>query len=240
MLHFFIFYFLLIAVYVLDIFMDGHRIASDRLGIVSICCLLLAAKIEERENNIPRIADLQLMLGEQFLLSEFVALEGMILKFFEFQLMIPTAATFLEYFIEGIVDDSDYDRSNTNLYRFHSLMAMKRELADLALEFVELILSNVYMMQELPSKMAAACLAAARSTLEVGEVWPKHLLILTNYSLNEIGSQQLQLQLLRLNVMNATIAGQLKSSTSNTPDSGYISHGDVDLDETDVSGEEQD
>lgn len=213
--------------------MDKYQIPLDRLVFVSISSLLMAAKIEERDTSIPKLANL---IEEPFLLSDFIYIEGLILKCFEFQMMIPTAATFLEYFIEGIVDDRDYEASNKNLTRFHSLMAMKRELTDLALEFVDLILLNLYMVQDLPSKMAAACLAAARCTLEVGEVWPYHLLILTKYSLYEISSQKCQLQRLRFHVMNEIATAELISINSNTPDSGYMSSGD--LTETDSSAEE--
>lgn len=235
---YFVFLSLLVAIYLLDVFMDNHRIAYDRLATVSICCLLLAAKIEECDTGIPKLANLNSMVTYPCELSGLVALEGMMLKFYEFQMMIPTAATFLEYFIEGIADDCDYDASIENRTRFHSLMAMKRELTDLALEFVDLTLLNVYMMQELPSKMAAACLAAARCTLEVGEAWPYHLKIMTKYSLNEICSQKRQLQLLRFNVMNDMANSDPKNTDINTPDSGYMSHTDTNLDVTDISTEE--
>lgn len=235
MLHILIQNFLFLAIYVLDTFMDNHRIAADRLTIVSLGSVLLAAKIEERDNNIPKLAILSGSIDASFRLCDFLALEAIILKFFQFQLMIPTAATFLEYFIEGIVDDCDFEGSNTNSTRFHSLMAMKRKLTDLALEFVDLMLLNLHMMQELPSKMAAACVAAARCTLEIGEVWPYHLLIITKYSLSEISSHKRQLQLLRLNVMTNMATVQLQGTNSTTPDSGYLSRC---ADETESSAEE--
>lgn len=218
--------------------MDNHRIALDRLAMVSICSVLLAAKIEERDTNIPKLDNLSRMAEETFRLSEYNVLEGMILKFFEFQMIIPTAATFLEYFIEGIVDDCDFDVSNESHKRFHSLMAMKRELTDLALEFLDLILLNLYMVHEVPSKMAAACLAAARCTLAVGVIWPYHLMIITKYSLNEICAQMQHLQQLRLNVMSELATAELQSPTSTTSDSGYMSYGDLCADETDISSEE--
>lgn len=216
--------------------MDNHHIPTDSLVIVTICSVLLAAKIEEPDHNIPRLANLCATTNSSFLLSNFVVIEAHFLRFFDFQMMIPTAATFLEYFIEGIVDNCDYEASDKNRTRFNSLMAMKRELTDLALEFVDLILLNVYTMQELPSKMASACLAAARCTLDVGEVWPYHLQILTKYSFDKIGLQMRQLQILRFKVINEIAVAELQGIAIITPDSGYNSH--ISLDETDSSAEE--
>lgn len=39
--------------------MDNHSIALERLNIVSMVCLLLAAKVEEMESHLPKISEIR-------------------------------------------------------------------------------------------------------------------------------------------------------------------------------------
>jgi Cyclin, N-terminal domain len=90
--------------YFLDIFMDNHNIANDRLDLVAFVALLLAAKVEEKETKIPRMEDLNSIIDlsgpYSYPKSDFKALEKMMLKFFDFQVMVPSPATFCEYFVK--------------------------------------------------------------------------------------------------------------------------------------------
>uniref|UniRef100_A0A1A9UJJ1 Cyclin N-terminal domain-containing protein n=1 Tax=Glossina austeni TaxID=7395 RepID=A0A1A9UJJ1_GLOAU len=47
-----------LAVYLLDCFMDIHTIQVDRLNLIVLACLMIAAKIEEADMDMPRFADL--------------------------------------------------------------------------------------------------------------------------------------------------------------------------------------
>lgn len=92
-------------------FMDNHNIYPERLKLVALVCLLLAAKFEERECNVPKIADLNNVIKNQYPYNDFFSLELMILTFMDWNLTIPTAANFVEHYVGYVVQNSDYDEN---------------------------------------------------------------------------------------------------------------------------------
>lgn len=214
--------------------MDNHRITLERLALVALCSLWLSAKIEERESNVPKLNTLNKMIQNQYPLCDFKSLERLILHFFEFEMIIPTAATFCEYFIEGIVDEYDYALKE-NYVRFNSLAGMKRVVADLAFEYLDLMLSDCNMLQDVPSKMAAACLAAARYSINIGNVWNNHLLQLTKYQYEDIEFAMHRLVQVRLNYLD----NYLRNTLNDTPESGYVTGFDDQYDDEDDSLDEE-
>lgn len=206
------------AVYLLDVFMDNHTITTDRLALVSLSTLILAAKVEEHDSNVPKPRTLNTMIDQQYPPYDYIQLERMQFRFFEFQLIIPTAVTFIEYYIEGIADAQDYELAKLNQAGpFNGQLHMKREMAELAFEFVDLILADVRLVQETPSKVAAACLAAARQLCRFCFIWSSRLVQLTRYSLVQIDANMTKLLVLRAEFVDRHHQHQLLS------DSGYLS-----------------
>lgn len=199
--------------------MDNHTITTDRLALVSLSTLILAAKVEEHDSNIPKPRILNTMIDQQYPTFDYVQLERMQFRFFEFQLIIPTAVTFIEYFIEGIADAQDYElaQQNQQVGPFNSQLHMKRDMADLAFEFVDLILADVRLVQETPSKVAAACLAAARQLCRFCFIWSSRLAHLTRYSLIDIDANMTRLLTLRADFVDR--------HQQQLSDSGYLSSG---------------
>lgn len=208
-----------LAVYLLDVFMDNHTITTDRLALVSLSTLILAAKVEEHDSNIPKPRNLNTMIDQQYPPFDYIQLERLQFRFFEFQLIIPTAVTFIEYYIEGIADAQDFELAKKNQAGpFNSQLHMKRDMADLAFEFVDLILADVRLVQETPSKVAAACLAAARQLCRFCFIWSSRLAHLTRYSLMDIDTNMTRLLALRSDLIDRQ--HQLS-------DSGYLSSGNI-------------
>lgn len=215
--------------------MDNHRITVERLVLVTMCTLVLASKMEDRENQTPKLNDIGSLLNSQFYLNQWNELERLILQFFDFRLVIPTATTFFEYFIEVIVIESDVRPGAVSLSssRYCSFLALKRELISLALDYLDLTLANRYMMQETPSKISAACMAAARSSfLELSEIWPMRLADMTGWPMGEIDIWMHQLQAARESTANLLATNVLFQTptfrtvgTFETPESGYVSRG---------------
>lgn len=200
--------------------MDNHTITTDRLALVSLSTLILAAKVEEHDSNIPKPRNLNTMIDQHYPTFDYIQLERMQFRFFEFQLIIPTAVTFIEYYIEGISDDQDFELSKMNetpvVGPFNSQLHMKRDMADLAFEFVDLILADVRLVQETPSKVAAACLAAARHLCRFCFIWSSRLALLTRYTLADINANMTKLLALR---------AELVDRQQHLSDSGYLSSG---------------
>lgn len=102
------FYFNFLAIYLLDCFMDNYTIRADKLNLSAITCLIIAAKIEEADVDMPKFADLNKLLNEVYSLNEFKNVECKVLGTFNFDLIRPTAATFAEYFANSIITLQDY------------------------------------------------------------------------------------------------------------------------------------
>lgn len=174
--------------------MDAHRIAVERLSLVVLCCLVIASKLEDRDQDVPKYSELNFQLNNIYCLSDYQKLERMIIQSFGFKLIYPTAAVFVEYYIEASVSELDFQRNDHN-QRYNSWTHMKLVVADRVLEILDLSINDCEMVQMLPSKLAAACLAAGRWMCQLENVWTTELALLTNYLFKDI--EQLMLTLLK-------------------------------------------
>lgn len=138
----------------------------------------------------------------------------MILRFFDFDLILPTAATYIEIYIEAAILFTDLDRIKT---RFRmNLAELKTTFAERVLTLLDLSLTSVEMTGYIPSLLAAAVLAAARSSLRL-VTWPSTLQAITNHKYEEL--RLIVCELLKLH--GAPKKGEKKEKS--TPDSGYLS-----------------
>jgi Cyclin, N-terminal domain/Cyclin, C-terminal domain len=168
--------------------MDNHNIADDRLNLVAFTSLMVAAKVEEKESSIPKIAELNAAIeragSQHYLRNDFKALEKMMLRFLDFEVMVPTAATYCEYFVTVVVtnDDKRHFTQNDSLKEKFQYFRNLRECArNLFFDFLDLSLLDCNISQDVPSKVAAACIVAARRQLAIMPLWPVELCKITRY-----------------------------------------------------------
>ncbi|KAJ8984897.1 hypothetical protein NQ317_002737 [Molorchus minor] len=169
-----------LCVYLLDIFMDNHSIIPERVLIIANVCLLIAAKFEESNMTIPKIADLNAAINNRYTLKEYQDLELIVLKFFHWYIMFPTAAHYTHYYMQAIITNEEVkDREG-------GVRALVYNLHEAVTEYLDQIINNIHYMQCYPpSKLAAAILAASR--LEVGlSSWNEQLENLTDYKKEDI------------------------------------------------------
>lgn len=95
--------------------------------------------------------------------------------------------------MEASVSEMDFQKNDNNK-RYNSWEDMKYDVAGKILEILDLTVSDYEMVQMLPSKLAAACLAAGRKLTKI-EIWTSELALLTNYLFKDI--EQLMLALLK-------------------------------------------
>ena len=62
---------------------------------VALVSLLLACKVEEKANNVPKVPVLNAMVDNAFPVSDYTHLEVMILKYFDWKIALPTASAFV-------------------------------------------------------------------------------------------------------------------------------------------------
>ncbi|XP_023819498.1 cyclin-J isoform X2 [Oryzias latipes] len=158
-----------LAVYLLDLFMDRYDVTVQQLHMVSLACLLLASKFEEREDRVPKLetlnglgcmSSMNLVLTKQGLLH----MELLLLETFQWNLYLPTAAHYIEYFLSAAVHEGDLHDG----WPMTSVEKTKVYMLKYADYFLEVSLQ--------------ACVAASRLTLHLSPTWPPRLHRLSGYT----------------------------------------------------------
>ncbi|NWW53776.1 CCNJ protein, partial [Pedionomus torquatus] len=201
-----------LAVYLLDLFMDRYDISIQQLHVVALSCLLLASKFEEKEDSVPKLEQLNslgcmtnmnLVLTKQNLLH----MELLLLETFQWNLCLPTAAHFIDYYLSIAVHETDLHDGwpmvcleKTKLYMakyadyFLEVSLQGKLCVSGSDSFVVFTMSNLneYLsysffldhafLNYAPSLVATACVASSRIILRLSPTWPSRLHHLTAYS----------------------------------------------------------
>ncbi|XP_070592002.1 cyclin-J-like protein [Erythrolamprus reginae] len=172
-----------LAVYLLDIFMDRYDVTLKQLYVVSIACLLLASKFEEKEDKVPKLellnnfaymCSLNITLTKKDLLK----MELLLLESFNWNLCLPTPAHYIDYYLFASVSEGDLHKAwpITSVTKFRTIMEKYSH------SFLEASLQDYVFLSFRPSLVAAACVGASRVYLEISPPWTTQLQLLTRYS----------------------------------------------------------
>lgn len=212
-----------LAIYLLDVFMCNHTIPEPRLKLVALTCLYVACKIEENDPNVPSLGKLNGILANAYTTSDFIAMEVIILTFFDWHITVPTASTFLDIFALTSFNEEDYNAmpkdlatEQTSVERFARSI---NETSDLILKHT---LRRLNLCQLRPSLLAACCVAAGRLNIKSMPVWNDRLVSVTGYNYYQLHSI---CQLLLYEALPHTKEFSCMISTSLLPtsDAGYMS-----------------
>lgn len=169
-----------LAVYIMDIFMDNHAILPERLHLVANVCLLISAKFEEVSTNFPKLEELNAAVNDRYALNEYKVVELVILRFFRWYFVLPTAAHYTHYFLQASLSTEDQCISRLN---YKTLIY---ELQEHIKTFLDKVIDDVHYMQlYTPSRLAAAIISVARKKIGLCE-WNEKLQQLTEYSKEQI------------------------------------------------------
>ncbi|KAJ0004924.1 hypothetical protein NQD34_011138 [Periophthalmus magnuspinnatus] len=178
-----------LAVYLLDLFMDRYEVTVQQLHMVSLSCLLLASKFEEREDRVPMLDSLNtlgcmtsmnLVLTKQSLLH----MELLLLETFQWNLYLPTAAHFIDYYLSVSVHEGDLHDG----WPMTCIDKTRLYMAKYADYFLEVSLQDHVFLCFVPSLVAAACVASSRLVLHLSPTWPQRLQRHTGYSWDNLVS----------------------------------------------------
>ncbi|XP_022267501.2 cyclin-J isoform X3 [Canis lupus baileyi] len=140
-------------------------------------------KFEEKEDSVPKLEQLNslgcmtnmnLVLTKQNLLH----MELLLLETFQWNLCLPTAAHFIEYYLSEAVHETDLHDG----WPMICLEKTKLYMAKYADYFLEVSLQDYAFLNYAPSLVAAACVASSRIILRLSPTWPTRLHRLTAYS----------------------------------------------------------
>uniref|UniRef100_A0A452H779 Uncharacterized protein n=1 Tax=Gopherus agassizii TaxID=38772 RepID=A0A452H779_9SAUR len=154
-----------LAIYLLDLFMDHYDITVKQLHVISIACLLLASKFEEKEDRVPKLEQLNnlaYMCNVNVVLNkkDLLKMELLLLENFNWNLCLPTPAHYIDYYLFASVVNGDRSERNTIL--------------KISLDYAFLNFR--------PSLIAAACVCASRICMQISPSWTTQLQLLTCYS----------------------------------------------------------
>lgn len=177
--------------------MDNHTIDIDKMHLVANVCLLLANKLEETTTRQMRISEINEMIDNAYNVNDYKALEVMVLKFFNWYVNFPTAATYSHYFMQMVLSkcemrflmESLNETTSGVVFELHSKMKIyldkiidgkmrKQKL----LFFYNISFVDVHFMQMFkPSKLAACVISAARLRMGLIE-WTDELAEFTGFT----------------------------------------------------------
>lgn len=182
-----------LGVYLLDGFMDTYTISLNKLNASALMCLLVAAKIEESDINIPKFEEFNDLVGRVYTITDFKTVEKKIITTFEFDFIYPTAATFVESYSNQIISYQDFlshhvHHSNTHSSVFSSYELMMQECTEVLFNVLDSSLHDNRLVNFTPSVVGAACLATTRSIKKIQPVWTNRLIELTGYHYEQIKS----------------------------------------------------
>ncbi|XP_068619674.1 cyclin-J [Battus philenor] len=154
------------AVAQLDLFMDAHRLRSDRLTHVALACLSLAAKSEEKFSRAPTLKTLSKISGVQLCGKTFRQLEWMVGQHVRWRLLSPTPVTFAALLTQYVITDSDLTTRHPKFVR-----RFKRDGGKLLEAYLDLTLSDVRLKVVESVDVGCACVACARADMGLC-AWP--------------------------------------------------------------------
>ncbi|XP_016971833.2 cyclin-J [Drosophila rhopaloa] len=182
-----------LAMYYLDRFADHYKIRMDKLSLLALTCLHIAAQIENTDAFIPHYSEMNQLVRNAYTAFEYKAVERKLLCFLNFELVRPTTASFVELFAcsfltrsdfavyTGMLDDFESDQNIQPYQRYESFEQMLASLAQLLLRMADFTLTISRFADERPSLLAAACIAAVRQVSGVKR-WSTYLIGLTSYT----------------------------------------------------------
>jgi hypothetical protein len=154
-------------------------IDAETYKLIANGCIMLAAKFDELDMNIPMVVDMQVANKFKVGYEMLKAIEGELLMILDFDLMCLTPYTILnQLFASGIVWSSD-NKSNGKDITERTLLKLKEYsyfFCDCAAEYY--VLSQKF----LPSQVATACVYLARKCCNLDNVWDLNLQEYTTYN----------------------------------------------------------
>lgn len=169
------------AVWLLDLFMDAHDLRCDRLTDISLVCLSLAAKVEEKFGRAPSIKAIRSVSDIPLTAETVRELEWTVARHARWRLLMPTPVTFALLLVHSLITPRDL----VYVSKPGSVEDLQEEALALLNSYLDLTLSDVRLNVVDPSIIGCACVACARSDMGL-ERWPDWLATLAKHTCLEV------------------------------------------------------
>ncbi|CAN6338744.1 unnamed protein product [Urochloa humidicola] len=180
---------LYLAISYVDRFLSANTLGRDRLQLLGVAAMLIAAKYEEISP--PHAEDFCYITDNTYTKQELTKMESDILKLLQFELGNPTIKTFLRRFTRSSYEDKK-----------RSILLMEFLGSYLA----ELSLLDYGCLRFLPSVVAASVMFVARLTIDPDvNPWNKKMQKVTGYKVSELKDCIVAIHELQLNMKCSTV-----------------------------------
>mmetsp|Transcript_10024 Transcript_10024/g.19324 ORF Transcript_10024/g.19324 Transcript_10024/m.19324 type:complete len:438 (+) Transcript_10024:101-1414(+) len=178
-----------LTVNIFDRYLAQTNVSRERLQLVGVTSLLLAAKFEEVDP--PELADLVFDSVNSYSKHDITNLEMTMLTALQFQVAGPTAAHFLRHYqtivkqweTSGPVSLQQSVPTWSAVSAAQGAEPLEEQVReDLAWYMLELALLDIHMIGYLPSLLAAAVVLLSRKLSYHQQAWPVMLVQLTGYT----------------------------------------------------------
>ncbi|GAB0094836.1 hypothetical protein DMENIID0001_101620 [Sergentomyia squamirostris] len=224
-----------LGMFLLDMFMHNFRVPDNKLYFIAGVCLILAAKVEDIDYKLPTIPNIDTYIGRRIptKTEDYISIEFNIMRLLGFNLIIPTAITFLDYFACCVVTADDFnEQKKLAKFNFTSFEEYLQNAQDTALKFVDSILKDVSLVNDvLPSRVAAACILATRVYLHLPNPWPATLVRMTQYQMTDLMFYATRIRKL----CDLTDTNSMAKDVCSPDSSGYRTADDSVLSDSDLS-----
>ncbi|MBN3281144.1 CCNJL protein, partial [Polyodon spathula] len=123
--------------------------------------------------------------------KDLIKMEVLLLETFSWNLCMPTAAHFIDYYLYASVQENDLH----NGWPLTSITKTKAFIEKYTHYFLEVSLQDHSFLSFRPSQVAAACIAASRICLQISPSWTTQLHLLTGYTWDHL-TQCIELMLM--------------------------------------------
>lgn len=225
-----------LAVYLLDFFMDNFDVSRNQLNLVAMGCLSVSAKFEEKEEDIPKQNVLSHYCSGAYAASDFLQMELMLLKFFDWEVGLVTPAHFINFYVHSTCAETQTEmRSADNETVIATVTSLEQQqIADSVKSYARYFMSVCIQYHHFhdyhPSVIAAASICATRYCLNLIPVFPNQLQNISPFSESQLMACQRDLLLIhdrdKNRVPTDTEPKRSKPETSTpegTPDGAHVS-----------------
>jgi len=172
-----------LAVSYLDYVMDRFEFAkSKQLQLLAVCCLWVAAKLDEKDNIIPRLETLKKFSDTDYDQDDFLEMELLIMQSLDWRLLLPTTVQFLDHYLEHVIGEDDLHGG----YKITAKDKAKQYIKKYACYFLEVALQEHSFNSFRPSLITSSSLASSRQCMSITPIWPDHLVEVTGYEFSHL------------------------------------------------------
>lgn len=222
-----------LAVYLLDFFMDNFDVSRNQLNLVAMGCLSVATKFEEKEEDIPKQNVLSHYCAGAYASSDFLQMELMLLKFFDWEVGLVTPAHFINFYIHFTCTEfepKEEASSETDVFQAEQKKKICDSVKSYARYFMSVCIQYHHFHDYVPSVIAAASICATRFCLNLIPVFPPQFQNINTFSESQLLGCQRDLLLIhdRDKARSPTEAEQKKSkpetsTPAGTPEGAHVS-----------------